>query len=99
MLRTCILLSFIIVRTRSQFVPDNDDYQDDLSFLDVAIDRGENAMLCDHLMKMAYLANIVLIGIVILVWGFCGESVGHFYSRQKPKTPEGRRKFDDQVFT
>jgi hypothetical protein len=30
----------------AQFIPDNDDYQDDLSFLDVAMDRGENARLC-----------------------------------------------------
>lgn len=29
-----------------QVVPDNENYVDDLSFLDVALDRGENARLC-----------------------------------------------------
>jgi hypothetical protein len=29
-----------------QFVPDSESYEDDLSFLDVAVDRGENARLC-----------------------------------------------------
>ena len=30
----------------AQTVPDNENYVDDLSFLDIAMDRGENARLC-----------------------------------------------------
>lgn len=44
-----ILSNLLLVLTptcTAQFIPDNDDYQDDLSFLDVAMDRGENARLC-----------------------------------------------------
>jgi hypothetical protein len=71
-----------------QFVPDNDDYQDDLSFLDVAIDRGENARLCNQLMRMTLLANLILLSLVLIIWGFCGTKVGRFYANQKPRTPD-----------
>jgi hypothetical protein len=94
------LIPILISTTFGQFVPDSDDYQDDLSFLDVAMDRGENAQLCDQLMRMAFLTTIVLFRIVIMVWGFVGDTVGSFYSRQKPKTPDGYRRLPiDQQLT
>jgi len=82
----------LITSVASQFVPDNDDYEDDLSFLDVAIDRGENARLCDQLMRMTFLANLVLLGIALIAWGIYGGRVSEFYSRQKPRTPAGRQR-------
>jgi hypothetical protein len=94
-----LLLKILLLQTTlGQFVPDSDDYRDDLSFLDVAMDRGENAQLCDQLMRMAFLANILLVGIVVIIWGLYGETVGAFYSRQKPKTPDNiRRPVDDHL--
>lgn len=44
----CLLVLLAISTTLcgSQYVPDHDNHPDDLSFLEVAIDRGENAWLC-----------------------------------------------------
>jgi hypothetical protein len=39
----CIMLSSVLGQAT---VPDEENYIDDLSFLDVAVDRGENAILC-----------------------------------------------------
>lgn len=45
--RTTIYGSILfIVGVSGQYVSDSDDIVDDLSFLDVAEDRGENARLC-----------------------------------------------------
>lgn len=91
------LLFSVLTTVLSQFVPDNDDYEDDLSFLDVAIDRGENARLCDQLMRMTFLTNIILLGVVLILWGIYGQRVGEFYSRQKPTTPAPRQRKDPDI--
>lgn len=85
----CGTLITLALAVSGQFVPDNDDYQDDLSFLDVAVDRGENARLCDQLMRMAFIGNVMLVGVVCLVWGVYGRSVSEFYSRnfKRPVAP------------
>ena len=44
--RIIFLHVWVVILSNAQFVPESDSYQDDLSFLDVAVDRGENARLC-----------------------------------------------------
>ena len=36
----------LLVTASAQFVPDNEDYEDDMSFLEIAETGGENAWLC-----------------------------------------------------
>ena len=44
--RIVFLHVWVVNLSNAQFVPESESYQDDLSFLDVAVDRGENARLC-----------------------------------------------------
>ena len=55
-------------------IPDDDNYVDDLGFLDVALDRGENAVLCEQLFSMALLVDIALVAIFLITYGLIGRS-------------------------
>ena len=55
-------------------IPDDDNYVDDLGFLDVAVDRGENAVLCEQLFSMALLVDIALVAIFLITYGRIGRS-------------------------
>ena len=37
----------------------------------------------DQLMRMALIGNVLLVGVLYLVWGLYGESVTRFYSRKR----------------
>ena len=54
-------------------IPDDVNYIDDLGFLDVAVDRGENAILCEQLFSMVLLIDIALIAISLITYGIIGR--------------------------
>jgi hypothetical protein len=54
-------------------IPDDINYVDDLGFLDVAVDRGENAILCEQLFSMALLVDIALAGLFLITYGLIGR--------------------------
>jgi hypothetical protein len=54
-------------------IPDDVNYVDDLGFLDVAVDRGENAILCEQLFSMALLVDIALVAVFLITYGLIGR--------------------------
>ena len=73
MLRSLILL-FPLLCMSQNTIPDDANYVDDLGFLDVAVDRGENAILCEQLFSMAFLVDIALVGIFLITYGIIGRT-------------------------
>ncbi len=72
-----LFLSYLLMHHvigQHTMIPDDANYVDDLGFLDVAVDRGENAILCEQLFSMALLIDIALLGFFLITYGLIGRS-------------------------
>lgn len=63
----------ITISLAQNTIPDDVNYVDDLGFLDVAVDRGENAILCEQLFSMALLVDIALVAVFLITYGLIGS--------------------------
>ena len=68
-----VLLLLVLPCLGQNTIPDDANYVDDLGFLDVAVDRGENAILCEQLFAMALLVDIALVAVFLITYGIIGR--------------------------